>query len=135
MTRGERNNNPGNINKGQGFQGEVKGIDSRFATFATPEDGIRALAVVLLTYQHKYALHTIDQIINRWAPPVENNTDAYAQDVAKRVGVLTTTMIELGDLRILHNLVEGIICHENGENIYTAQQIEDGCKAALKKWA
>ena len=39
-----RNNNPGNVERGAGFQGEVEGNDPRFATFDSPEAGIRRVA-------------------------------------------------------------------------------------------
>ena len=131
VTRGERNNNPGNIDKGQGFKGEVEGDDERFATFSTPVMGIRAIAALLLIYYNKHGLNTVAGLINRWAPPVENQTSAYVTDVANRVGVLPGDAIEVDDPDTLEKLVTGIIWHENGECIYTQQQIEDGVDAAL----
>jgi hypothetical protein len=71
--RSLRNNNPGNIEKSAvKWQGEVEGSDSRFVTFATPEDGLRAMQQNLLTYQDKHGLNTVEGIIGRWAPAKEN---------------------------------------------------------------
>src|SRR3569833_3001877 len=84
-TRGLRNNNPGNIRKtATDWRGEVVGSDSAFETFATPEAGIRALAVLLRNYQRKYGLRTVRAIITRYAPPSENNTESYVSAVARR---------------------------------------------------
>src|SRR3569623_1819955 len=82
-TRGRRNNIPGIIRKtATDWRGEVVGSDSAFETFATPEAGIRALAVLLRNYQRKYGLRTVRAIITRYAPPSENNTESYVSAVA-----------------------------------------------------
>ena len=50
-TRGERNNNPGNIRKGSNWQGLApEQTDSAFGQFTEAKWGIRALAKVLLQY-------------------------------------------------------------------------------------
>lgn len=129
--RGIRNNNPGNINKGIGFQGEVAGNDSRFATFASPELGIRALTKNLMTYDKKYGLNTVQGIINRWAPPNENNTGAYVNVVAKALGVNPTDKLNMRDPAVMAKLASSIIQHENGQNPYTVEQINAGVNMAL----
>ena len=87
-TSGIRNNNPGNIrrsdDKWQGLA-EVQS-DSQFFVFTTPVYGVRAIARLLINYQDKYGLRTIHDIISKWAPPVENKTDAYIASVVQRTG-------------------------------------------------
>ncbi|HCP76806.1 MAG TPA: hypothetical protein DIU11_03480, partial [Pusillimonas sp.] len=129
--RGVRNNNPGNIEKGVGFQGEIDGNDSRFATFDSPESGIRALAVNLLTYQEKHGLNDVRSIINRWAPSNENNTNAYVQTVADAVGVSPDQEINLRDPNTMERLTTAIIEHENGMQPYELPRIQTGIRAAL----
>lgn len=129
-TRGERNNNPGNIRHGNDWRGEVAGNDAAFESFATPEDGIRALAVVLKNYQRNYGLRTVRQIINRYAPPVENLTGAYAAAVARSMGITVDQTIDLSDAGILTALVNAIIHHENGRNIYSAATVAAGVARA-----
>ena len=87
--RGIRNNNPGNIQKGVGFSGEIEGNDPALPR-ATPEDGIRAVAVNLLTYQRQHGLDTVKGILNR-APPSENDTGAYVQTVSRALGLRPTS--------------------------------------------
>ncbi|WP_338619046.1 LPD38 domain-containing protein [Achromobacter sp. E1] len=129
--RGIRNNNPGNIQKGVAFAGEVEGNDPRFATFATPEDGIRATARNLLTYQRQHGLDTVQDIVNRWAPPSENDTGAYVQQVARALGVDAGERLDLSDHSTLERLTTAIIRHENGMQPYTAEQLAEGVGAAL----
>lgn len=87
--RGVRNNNPGNIEDGpfaRSLPG-YKGSDGRFAIFETPQDGVNAGAQLLGSYARRGVV-TPAQVINRWAPPSDNNpTQAYAQYVAQRLGI------------------------------------------------
>lgn len=129
--RGIRNNNPGNIEKGVGFQGEVQGNDSRFATFDSPESGIRGLARNLLTYQNRYGLNTVDAIINRWAPGNENNTGAYVSAVARAMGVAANDSLDLHNPDTLEKLTTAIIQHENGMQPYGPEHIRAGVGSAL----
>lgn len=129
--RGERNNNPGNLIKGSSpWEGEVSGADTRFASFATPEHGIRALGKNLLTYQDKHGIDTVEGIISRWAPASENDTRAYVSTVAKAVGVAPDAKIDLHDAKTLTGITKAIIGFENGRQPYTDQQISLGLAAA-----
>jgi len=140
LPRGIRNNNPGNIEWGDPWQGLVpqgRRTDSRFAQFTSPAWGIRALARTLITYYDRHGIRTIQQAINRWAPPVENNTDAYVRAVAREVGVDGNQPINFQDYKILRPMVEAIIRHENGagplktsNTWYDAETIEEGLRLA-----
>lgn len=125
IPRGIRNHNPGNIRRNsdpwQGLaerQGDVK-----FFTFKSPVYGIRALARTLITYQDKHGLRTIRQIIGRWAPPVENNTNAYVRAVADVIDLDADEMLDLHNFDYLLPLTKAIIKHENGQQPYTDAQI------------
>lgn len=133
-TRGERNNNPGNIRISSApWTGKVLGTDSEFEFFDTPEYGIRALAKIILNYGSKYELKTVRRIINRWAPPSENNTDAYVEVVCGAMRCDEADMLNLKDDLVLGRLVKAIIRHENGRCIYTDAQIKVGIDMALGK--
>lgn len=134
--RGIRNNNPGNIMKGgDSWQGEVQGNDVRYATFATPEAGIRALGKTLLTYQDKHGLDTVERIVSRWAPASENDTAAYAREVSKELGVKPSDPINVRDPATLTKLARAVIRFENGDMPYTDSQIAVGLDAARGKTA
>lgn len=130
-TRGERNNNPGNIRlSAANWQGKVAGEDAAFETFTDPQSGIRAMAKLLRTYQTKYNLRTVRQIITRWAPSSENNTESYIRSVASAMGVGPDDAVNLADDAVLSSMVAAIITHENGRNIYASADIAAGVGAA-----
>lgn len=144
-SRGVRNNNPGNIdfnprNAWQGQLGLEVGVSKpRFARFDQPENGIRALGKLLLNYRGKDGMPGVGrpgidtplEFINRWAPATENNTMAYAQAIAKRLGVGVCDSIDLSKPQVLREAVVGIIVHENGGNPYKDQVIDEGIRRAL----
>jgi len=119
--RGIRNNNPGNIRWGDDWDGLVpksQRTDKSFCQFTAPEYGIRAMIIILRNYEKKHGLNTVRKIINRWAPPVENDTEAYVNSVAKQVGVDADKVIDVTDSRVMIPLLEAIITHENGSQPY-----------------
>ncbi|GLX80891.1 virion protein [Thalassotalea eurytherma] len=122
QTRGIRNNNPLNIRKGENWLGLV-GDDGAFAQFETPEHGIRAGARILRTYRNKYGLNSVHAIINRFAPPSENNTTSYIDHAAAFVGVGRYEPLLESDYP---RLIEVMIKHENGVQPYTEKQILNG---------
>lgn len=83
-----RNNNPGNIRHGATpFRGEVvPSGDAEFKRFETMAWGFRAMFLVIYNYRELYGIDTLDRIIRRWAPPVENDTSHYINAVARRLG-------------------------------------------------
>ncbi len=130
--RGIRNNNPGNLEASWAFtwQGQ-NGTDGRFATFASPEHGIRALGVNLLAYQRR-GLDTISKIISRWAPPQDNNnTTAYIQNVSQALGVTPTTRLDVASPDVLTALSKAIIHQENGNVPFSDETIASGIASAL----
>ncbi len=130
--RGWRNNNPGNIRLGEKWIGlTVRQDDSSFCRFCSPEYGIRAIAKILQTYYHKHKLTTIRAIINRWAPPSENNTEAYIHHVCQRVGTADFVELTLGIDHYLHSLTKAIIHHELGCQPYSDWLIDTGISWAI----
>ncbi len=125
LPRGIRNHNPGNIRKSSDpWQGLAKDqTDSQFFTFQSPIYGIRALARTLITYQDKHGLNTIEGIIRRWAPDVENNTNAYIRAVAQRTGFEANRPLDMHRFDHLKPLLEAIIQHENGKQPYSDTEI------------
>jgi len=117
LPRGIRNNNPGNIEWGDPWQGLLepkKRTDKRFAQFENPTMGIRAIARTLITYQDKYGIKTIEDAIHRWAPPNENDTLSYSSHVARLAEVSPNQVVDFQNYTALKAMVEGIIRHENG---------------------
>ena len=88
LPRGIRNSNPGNIRLSKTkWQGQAEAQeDGAFVVFVQPVHGLRALMRTLLTYYLKYDLNTVESIMNRYAPPHENETDAYIHQVSRVLG-------------------------------------------------
>lgn len=126
--RGIRNHNPGNIRRSADpWQGLSKDQnDAAFFQFAAAKWGIRALARVLIAYQDRHGLRTVRAIIARWAPPAENKTSSYVDHVAAQLGVGADEPLNVHDYRTLRALVEAIILHENGQQPYSAAQLDAG---------
>jgi uncharacterized membrane protein YgcG len=85
-----RDNNPGNIEAGSfaNSHGAI-GTDGRFAIFPDPGTGMQAL--VSLLSSGSYQELTMEQAMERYAPPDENDTDAYTSFIADTVGVDPST--------------------------------------------
>lgn len=139
--RGIRNNNPGNIRWGSDWKGLVpvtQRTDKSFCQFISPEYGIRAMVRVLRNYTKypgmpgvgKSNIDTVREIISRWAPPNENNTEAYIKSVAEKIGVTANSPIDVFDNAVMVNLLKAIIQHENGEQPYKDNQILGGISLA-----
>ena len=85
MSRGLRNNNPLNIRRNatrwEGLAAEQK--DSAFFSFVAPCWGYRAAFITLKNYKRLHGLATLAEWVARWAPPVENDTQAYIRTVLR----------------------------------------------------
>jgi hypothetical protein len=80
-------NNPLNIKKtADRWRGQlIPHEDDVFARFESPEYGIRAAAKLMQTYWSKYGIDTIEELVERWAPPSDNNPTAnYVAFVANK---------------------------------------------------
>ncbi len=139
-TRGERNNNPGNIDfePRNSWRGQV-GIESppepgarpRFAVFDCAENGIRAIGKLLLHYRRAGGCHSLRAMLERWAPATENDAAAYVADVARRLGVAPEAPLDLENPTLLQALLAAIIRHENGRCIYSPEILAEGARRAL----
>lgn len=131
IPRGIRNNNPGNIrwskDQWKGLIPKDQASDKAFCVFRSPEYGIRAMARVLRKYTQypgmpnvgKPNIDTVREVISRWAPPNENDTEAYIQSVAKGLGTTANAPIDVFDKDVMLKLLKAIIAHENGQQPYT----------------
>ncbi len=124
---GLRNNNPGNLRSWPGA-----GKEGGFAKFATPEEGISALARNLLSYQDRHGINTLAGIVNRWAPTSDgNNVKAYTSSLESQTGLKANQPLDLHDPKTLAPVLSGIIRHENGQNPYSQQQIDQAVASRL----
>ena len=144
--RGLRNNNPLNIRLSKTkWLGQIKAVPTReglegsekaFCVFESMAYGWRAaFRLICHTYYGKYKLRTIRAIINRWAPPKENNTSNYIKHVAERTGIVPDQ--ELGDPQthagewLLIAIAMAVV--ENGTSALDPSEIAKGWKMAMKE--
>lgn len=99
---GIRANNPGNLQP-----------HGQEASYETPTAGVLAASENLDAYG-KMGINTVSGIITRWAPPNANNTAAYTQFVANRLGVDPNAPINMADKNVKGHLLEAIFQYENG---------------------
>ncbi|WP_215271717.1 lytic transglycosylase domain-containing protein [Escherichia coli] len=116
LSRGIRNNNPGNLNfAGQKGATMESGPNARFASFPTMLEGIAALDRQVMLYL-KRGKNTIDQIIDIYAPSSDgNNTSSYKNYLSQYTGLGVKEKIDGSNFEIMRKLIQGIINHENGD--------------------
>ena len=116
MSRGLRNCNPGNIRIGSfRYKGEVaRSSDKEFRQFEAMEWGYRAMFMLLYTYAVKHDCGTLRQMISRYAPPSENNTESYIRRVAHATHLDSDEVIFTTDGATMTAIVAAMSEVENG---------------------
>ncbi|BDC37925.1 hypothetical protein [Paraburkholderia terrae] len=115
---GIRNNNPGNI----------RNADGTFRQYADMATGQQAAYDNLSAYATKHGINTVAGAITRWAPPNENDTQAYIADVARRTGLDPNQKIDLTNPQVQRLVGGAIFAHENGA--YPAPQAQQATQGA-----
>jgi hypothetical protein len=90
-SRPKKNNNPGDIEYGKFARAHgAIGTDGRFAKFPTARDGYKAMAALLASAYHGM---TVEAALNKYAPPIENQTNVYLAHVCEWTGLKPTDII------------------------------------------
>jgi hypothetical protein len=127
MTRGFRNNNPGNLlDAGIAWVGLTGRDDAGYAIFDSLTHGIRAMTKDLLTKMGR-GLNTVRAIVTVYAPPSENPTEDYIASVSSEMGVGPDDPLTVGNI---YDLVSAMIYFENGQHA-NAADLSAGVNAAL----
>ena len=126
--RGLSNNNPGNIRISKvKYLGEITpSKDKAFKQFSTMAWGYRAMFVLLHTY-HKNGYKTIRQMINRYAPPIENHTENYIKFVADSAKISAGIEINTLNEIVMIPIVSAMSHMENGIPA-GKEQVQEGWK-------
>lgn len=119
---GLRNNNPGNLryNANIKWQGQI-GQNKGFVVFRDIAYGIRAWGMDLKN-DIKKGKDTIEKLIYEYAPPSENNTQAYIKNVEQYSGIKRTQPLHT-DIDTLTKLARGFYNVELG--LVYASKISD----------
>ena len=143
IPRGLRNCNPLNIRRSKD---QWKGLlsvqnDKSFYQFKSMEWGYRAAFRLLRTYRVKYQRYSVRTIIERWAPPSENQTRAYIGFVCETMGVPPNFILHVGsleedDVYWACELVRAMAMVENGNacaDLIRREEIKKGYKLAFER--
>ncbi len=127
MSRGLRNNNPLNIrHSADRWQGaRINQTDKAFVQFTSMAYGYRAVWKILdtycLTFKRERKAYNVRNIIGRWAPSTENDTDAYVRAVVKLSGLGGNENMPrpkhyraFDEVDKLVRLIRAMTCVENG---------------------
>jgi hypothetical protein len=116
ISRGFKNNNPGNIRKAS-FQyvGEKKiSTDPEFKQFYNIIWGYRALFILLRVYINIHKLNTIEKIVKVYAPPNENMTVSYIERLCRYCDLNYYDEFDFSDKNLIIKIASGIVTIENG---------------------
>ena len=132
ISRGLRNNNPLNIRR---TKTQWKGLsavqgDREFFCFTDACWGYRAAFITLRNYCLRHGLTTLRQWIGRWAPPVENDTEAYIRFVSAKTGVDADADICIDDANVMCSVVAAMSHIENGVPA-TMSDVEKGWQLTI----
>ena len=138
--RSVRNNNPLNIerrasNPWQGLMPaaemtEEQKRETRFEVFKAPEWGFRAGARILITFQDRHGIRTIEGIVKRFAPAEDDNdVEAYIAAVESRSGFERDEILDLHQHEFLRPVLEAMAFHETGAR-WPAAVIDKGLALA-----
>lgn len=120
LPRGLRNNNPLNLRRGVKWAGlDPNGAskDKAFDVFLSMEYGLRAALRNMETAVRKHKCTTVAKLVNRWAPPSENDTGKYVQTVAAAVPISPTQTIPMDDRFTVARILYAMAQVENGPDV------------------
>ena len=104
--------NPGNVkvlSNGKKYVGQVAVGKSNFVIFSDKVFGIRAIGLVLLSYQYKHKIDTVEKIIYRYS---KTDREKYISFICKKLGVKPNEKISIKNN--LPKLLECIVTFEIG---------------------
>lgn len=95
---------PGNPDVDKYAIGIVDTKNGPFLAFMNPEQGFKALGVLL----DKYKNYTVEAMINKYAPSFENDTEKYIANVCSKLKCKPTTLVKKVDKDLLAEVIAEI---------------------------
>ena len=136
MSRGLSLNNPFDLEVSEHWTwlGEVRPTsdpEGLFCQFQSLAAGLRAGIKNLRNQQIIHRLRTVETIIEKYAPPSENNTDAYVAAVCAALDVDPEQTIDLSNPITLATFAKAVIIQEQGSNPFTDDEIQQAVASIL----
>jgi|GEM_PF-1308359 len=110
---GLRNNNPGNLRPGDNWKG-MTGTNQGFVVFENIAWGIRAMATDIAGDIKDDKMDTLRKLITTYAPPIENDTNAYIRYVSDTTGLAPDAIIPT-DRNVLKSIIRAHMEMEMGK--------------------
>jgi hypothetical protein len=115
--RGFRNNNPFNLKKSiSPWLGKLKSTDSVFEQFKSMDYGLRAGMINMRT-QITRGYNTVQSLIARHAPAMENPTSSFIQYVCRSMGASPGTVIDYKNKDQFVKFCAAVVAFENGSEL------------------
>ena len=130
--RGLRDKNPGNLRHSAAnkWRGEIEPDPDGYCRFARDADGLRAIALDLLT-KWRRGLRSVRKIVEVYAPPSENPTQNYVANVAAALAVRPDETIDLSEIGTLAVFVKAVVRQECGSVPYTVDDLLASARDAM----
>ena len=100
------------------------GQSTGFKPTQSYEQGIKDIDDNLKNYGEKHGINTLRKVITRWAPPSENDTEAYIKNVSQKTGINPDVEIDLSNPAIRHIISGPIILQEKGLKAILGKQAQ-----------
>lgn len=115
--------------------GNVKLNSKEYKAYASAKDGLMDVGARVLRYNNApergWNAKTLQEMINIYAPPSENDSKGYAQFLAKKLGVDKDQQIDFRDPKILAGLIRWMPKMEHGADIDEKTAL-DAAEATLR---
>lgn len=123
-TLATRNNNPLNIRfSANQWNGKSGDNGSGFEQFDTADHGFRAGLKLMRNHVNNGA-DTLGALINKWAPPSENDTAQYAQSVSKQTGIPVDAKLNPNDPQQMTAIAKAMAKQEGYQGQVSDSQLQ-----------
>lgn len=120
-TIADRFNNPGNLRWAEGY--ETSNTKSgTFAVFPTLDEGVLAATKQLQIYGQR-GTNTVRDIVSKWAPSNENNTEEYIRHVVRSTKFNENEKLNLNDPYVLAKLISAMASKEGAGSRVTEDRV------------
>ncbi|QPO98285.1 hypothetical protein GVI61_17855 [Citrobacter freundii] len=120
-TIADRFNNPGNLRWAEGY--ETSNTKSgKFAVFPTIDEGVLAATKQLQIYGQR-GTNTVRDIVSKWAPSNENNTEEYIRHVVRSTKFNENEKLNLNDPYVLAKLISAMASKEGAGSRVTEDRV------------
>lgn len=103
----------------------IRGPKNGFRTYPNEYSGVADTARLLQVYQQKHGINTLEGIINRWAPPSDNNpTEELIQRAERITGYKRSQALDLSDPVVMEKVLDAMNRNEfGGKSTVTSENL------------